>query len=360
MGERRRRYTDAEKARFAEQRQATLDGLHQRIADEVTALQSSGQWQAWLRFASGFHRYSLNNTLLIWSQKPDASLIAGYRTWQQKGRQVRRGESAVRILGPVTKRLPLLDETTGQPVTDPSGQPTLKTRVVGFAPVSVFDISQTDGPVLPEPVRPVLLAGQAPDGLWDALATFITDRGYQVSRGDCGGANGFTDFRDREVRVRADVDDAQAVRTLAHEAGHVLLHEPASDQNRTARPACAGVREVEAESVAFMVTHAHGLDAGQYTFAYVAGWAEAAATTDRTVSEVIADTGARVMSAAHQLLDYTQTQPDPIDQILDDRAFDLPRHAGSRIAVWESVEGPDPTPPHLSARPTISAAPLPA
>ena len=116
----------------------------------------------------------------------------------------------------------------------------------------------------------------------------------------------------RTVRVRADVDAAQAVRTLAHEAGHVLLHDPAdftlhppggtgSSRSATGPAAatgpattaqCRGVREVEAESVAYLVAAAHGLPTDDYTFAYVTGWA---AGVDRNEPEkVVRDTGARV------------------------------------------------------------------
>jgi len=221
--------------------------MHTQLAEKVGSLASMDAWGSWLRFASGFHRYSFNNTLLIWAQRPEATMVAGYRAWQAKGRQVRRGESAIRVYGPVTRREPKLDPQ-GRPVRDGDGRPVQEVRIVGVKPVSVFDVSQTDGDPLPEPPAARLLVGQAPPGLWDALQSFVEAQGYSVSRGECGGANGVTDFDARQARVRADVDDAQAVKTLAHEAGHVLLHQPGQRQP----VACRGVAEVEAESVAFM------------------------------------------------------------------------------------------------------------
>ena len=80
--------------------------------------------------------------------------------------------------------------------------------------MSVFDASQVDPPVQTPP-EPTLLRGQAPPGLWDSLAELVDAEGFRLTRGDCGGANGLTDYAGREVRVRADVDDAQAVKTLA-------------------------------------------------------------------------------------------------------------------------------------------------
>jgi hypothetical protein len=93
----------------------------------------------------------------------------------------------------------------------------------------VWDISQTSGAKLAAPVLPISLAGHAPAGLWDALATGLHNRGYTVSRGQPSTptANGVTTFYKRTVVIRADLDDAQAVKTLAHEYEHVLLHDPA-------------------------------------------------------------------------------------------------------------------------------------
>jgi hypothetical protein len=206
-------------------RKATLESMHSQLAERIGSLDSLQAWGAWLRFASSFHRYSFNNTVLIWAQKPEATMVAGYRAWQAKGRQVRRGETAIKVFGPVTTREPKLD-AQGRPIRDADGKPVQDVRIVGVKPVSVFDVSQTDGDPLPEPPQATLLTGQAPPGLWDALQTFVEAQGYAVSRGDCGDANGVTMFDARQVRVRADIDDAAAVKTLAHEAGHVLLHAP--------------------------------------------------------------------------------------------------------------------------------------
>lgn len=302
-------------------RKATLESMHSQLAERIGSLDSLQAWGAWLRFANSFHRYSFNNTVLIWAQKPEATMVAGYRSWQAKGRQVRRGETAIKVFGPVTTREPKLD-VQGRPIRDADGKPVQDVRIVGVKPVSVFDVSQTDGDPLPEPPQATLLTGQAPPGLWDALQTFVQAQGYAVSRGDCGDANGITMFDTRQVRVRADIDDAAAVKTLAHEAGHVLLHAP--DQRQPF--ACRGVAEVEAESVAFMVTAAHGLDASQYTFNYVAGWAHQAATPDGpSVEEIVKATGQRVIGATDRILQATQPAPTLVEEALTDLAVQVGR-----------------------------------
>jgi hypothetical protein len=113
-----------------------------------------------------------------------------------------------------------------------------------------------------QPARPELLQGEAPAGLWDALAAQIESEGYTVERGECdGGANGWTRFADRVVRVRADIDDAAAVKTASHELAHLLLHDGTEYAT-----GCRGRAEVEAESVAYLVCDRAGLASDQYSF----------------------------------------------------------------------------------------------
>ena len=331
-----RRSYDRDAAEAA--RTATLESMHAQLVERVSSLDSSQEWGAWLRFANSFHQYSFNNTVLIWAQKPEATMVAGYRAWQAKGRQVRRGEAAIRVLGPVTARQPRLDDH-GRRVTGEDGKPVQEVRVVGVKPVSVFDVSQTDGDPLPEPPQAQMLTGQAPAGLWDALQTFVESRDYTVSRGDCpDGANGATMFDQRQVLVRADVDDAQAVKTLAHEAGHVLMHPPEQREPF----ACRGIVEVEAESVAFMVTAAHGLDSSQYTFNYLTGWAHQAAAPDGpSVEDLVRATGQRVITAADQILQATQRSPTLVDRAVSDLAVHATRPLDTVTAELRPVDDGD-------------------
>jgi antirestriction protein ArdC len=302
-------------------RQATLETMHTQLAERVGSLDSLQAWGSWLTFANSFHRYSFNNTLLIWAQKPEATMVAGYRAWQARGRQVRRGETSIKVYGPVTTREPKTDPN-GHPIRDTDGKPVHEVRIVGVKPVSVFDVSQTEGDPLPTPPQASLLTGQAPAGLWDALQSFVEAQGYTVTRGDCGDANGITLYDIRQVRVREDVDDAQAVKTLAHEAGHVLLHHPEQREKFS----CRGIVEVEAESVAYMVTAAHGLDASQYTFNYVAGWAHNAATPGGpSVEDIAKATGQRVIGATDRILQATQPTPTLVDEALADLTVEVTR-----------------------------------
>ncbi len=294
--------TEAQRVAADRARRETVEQLHEQLADGIANLDDKDAWQRWLGMASKLHRYSFNNVVLTMLQKPDATMIAGYRAWQAMGHQVRRGEKAIKILGPVTRKVELVDRHTGEPIRDNDGRTQYTRQLVGVRPVSVFDASQVDPPVQTPP-EPMLLRGQAPPGLWDSLAELVETEGFRLTRGDCGGANGLTDYLGREVRVRADVDDAQAVKTLAHELAHVLIRP---DPGEPYAGACRGRREVEAESVAYVVAAAHHLDTSQYTFNYVAGWASQAATPQHGIEAVVAETGARVIATADTILAHAK------------------------------------------------------
>lgn len=226
--------------------------LLERLHAEVQALVSGEDWQRMLGLSNQLHSYSFGNLLLIASQRPQASMVAGYKRWQQLGRQVRRGERSIRILAPLVVKKQ--DDVTEE----------ARRVLIGFRGVGVFDISQTDGPDLPS--QPGLLQGSAPADLLRRVVGLIEAQGYAFERGACEGTNGFTDPSRRLVRVRDDVSEAQAVKTAIHELAHVLMH--ATERYLECRGRC----EVEAESVAYVVSGKTGLPTDGYSFPYIAGW----------------------------------------------------------------------------------------
>ena len=226
--------------------------LQAQLESQVAEIVTSADWRAMLDTASRFHSYSFGNLMLIMAQCPTATRVAGYRTWQSLNRHVRKGEHGIRILAPCRYK-----------TTSDDGEETW--RIGGFTTVAVFNVAQTDGEDLDD-VRPALLDGDAPAGLWGAIAAQIVSAGFTIRRGDCEGANGVTDYLARTVTVRADVSDAQACKTLTHELGHILCEHETELRNH----GCRGRFEVEAESVAYIVAHAHGLPSGGYSLPYVA------------------------------------------------------------------------------------------
>lgn len=338
--------------------EAKLRAVHDRLTTAIADLTSTENWQLMLRTAAKLPTYSPHNVLLITSQRPDVSAVAGFHAWRQLGRTVRRGERGIAILAPVLRRAAAKDPQAAAAVQaaapaavlDPEGVP--GRRVTGFRVVHVFDISQTDGPDLPEPPRPVLLDGHAPAGLLEGLTSQVREQGYQLVRhtfdlphpgraGEPGVPNGVTDYFARTVVVRPDLSDAQTVKTLAHELGHVLLHEPARRPDDLTRQQA----EVEAESVAHVVAAAHGLDTRDYTIPYVAGWSEGNL-------ELLARSAERVVATSHQIL--TRTPPSPTFVLTSegrDTARELPERSRTRSVDQRRESAREPERPRRPAAP---------
>ncbi|TFV45748.1 ArdC-like ssDNA-binding domain-containing protein [Blastococcus sp. TF02A_35] len=284
------RLSEAQREAADAVRAARIAALHEQIGEQVEALTADPQWRAMLDAAAKFHTYSLGNQLLIELQAArlgfSPTRVAGFGTWKALGRSVVKGSTGLAVLAPCTytPRETPADTGTGQDTrraapaartatgtaAEPAGgdaDQRAGARVLrGFRVAHVFDISQTQGDPLPD-ITPELLTGDAPAALWDALAAQVASHGYTLTREACGQGNGLTAPAARTVRVRPDVADAQAVKTLAHELAHIECGHTAAGFDYTG---CHGRSEAEAESVAYIVTAWAGLDSGAYTVPYVA------------------------------------------------------------------------------------------
>lgn len=212
-------------------------------------------------------------------------------------RQVRKGERGIRIFGGRDVR-----ETVENPKT---GEDEEQRRTL-FFPVSVFDMGQTDliDPEAGDPTdiaRP--LTGDDPAGIFDAVADYLTGKGWTVERESIpGGAHGYTDPEGRRVVLDSDLSPAQAAKTGLHEAAHVILH---AEEDHAEYVEHRGTKETEAESVAYVVAGILGLDTSAYSVGYVAGWSNCDA-------ETIKATAANVLRAAHALADALTEQPETV------------------------------------------------
>jgi hypothetical protein len=258
-----------------------LQAAHDKLQEAVAEIVSGDEWKRMLSVAAKFHNYSFNNQLLVFLQRPDATVVAGFNRWKSLGRFVKKGEKGIAILAPCKYKTKV--------ETDDGEERSLQ-QIRGFRVVYVFDISQTEGDELPDldAVRPKLLAGDAPEGIWDALVSHAGSIGFDVVREQKGGENGYCDFLSKKIAVRPDVAPAQAVKTLIHELGHALLHSEGPVASRE-------VAETEVESVAFVVCDAIGLATGSYSFPYVARWAGGS-------DDLIKETAGRVIECAKSIL----------------------------------------------------------
>ena len=291
-----------------------LDVALETLADGVARLRSGDDWQRFLALQAALHAYSPNNVLLIGAQhtqafadgsvsSPDPGYVAGFNTWRALGRSVERGQRGYMVLAPCRydRRVAVAADGSARALDRadvPEDGETLERRraLSGFRVEHVFSVHQTSGAELAEMPRPQLLQGEAPAGLRDAVVGLVERHGFSVSTvpeaGPIEGANGLTRWDTRAVLVRSDMDDAAVVKTLVHEAAHVLLH--ASPPGHFLPRA---LKEVEAESVAYVVGAAHGMQTDGYSFPYVAAWAG-----DQGAKAVHAVQG-RVASAAREIIE---------------------------------------------------------
>jgi len=278
-----------------EQRKAQAEALHASISDQVDALRHSDQWRAFLDFARSFHPYSLNNLLLIHAQYPTATAVAGFRQWQTKGRQVRKGEKAIRIFGYSTKTITEQDDTGTE----------TERRIPRYPILSVFDLTQTDPiPGTDDHTSPAQrLTGDDDHGITDTLTTYLSSHGWTVSREPIpGDANGYVDPATRRVVIDSTLSPAHAAKTTIHETAHILLGH--IDENPRTYLEHRGLKEVEAESVAYIVAGLTGFDTSTYSIGYITSW-----TDDTTTIKTAAE---HVLRTAHHVAEiHSPTQHHP-------------------------------------------------
>ena len=301
-----------------------MNSILKSLETGVENIFTGDKYAQYLQTMSKFHRYSFNNTLLIAMQRPDATLVTGYRNWQSMGRQVKKGEKGITILAPAPikrKREQEILDQNHRPLLDADGNPrTEEVEVVipRFKPTTVFDISQTDG----EPIETL-----APEELTEAVADYdlfmeaITAVSPVPIRFDeiAGEAKGYYHSGDKEIVIQKGMSESQTIKTAIHETGHARLHDKDIMEKKGIEKDRL-TKEVEAESVAYCVCSAFGVDTSEYSFPYIAGWSsnrdmkELKASMDiirKTAGEMIdelSDNLQELFAEKKQLLESEQKQ----------------------------------------------------
>lgn len=257
--------------------QDKLKKITDNLEKGIAQLCDSERYKTYLRTMSRFHRYSINNSILIWMQFPEATMVAGYNAWKEKfGRQVKKGEKGITIIAPCGKKetqeiIKIAPETLN-PVYDENGQPvmqTVRTSAMRFRAVTVFDVSQTEGKPLPE--VPVNELNGDVENYRTMLQALIQAAPCPVSFGDPGsGAYGCFSRGTQSITIKPEMSQSQTLSTLIHEIAHAMLHADREEALKLTR----GTREVEAESVAYTVCSHYGIDTSAWTLGYVATWSK--------------------------------------------------------------------------------------
>ena len=268
------------------------DDIMKQLENGVKDVFSSERYLQYLKFMSSFHNYSFRNTLLILMQNPEATMIAGYNDWKNKhNRQVLKGEKGLRILAPVPYKTkvdkPVLDEHGNAVIVD-GKQLTEEVTInrLSFKPAYVFDISQTEGEPIPQLAPELNFQVKNYPELFAAISAISE---YPITFENIpGAAHGYCDYSNTKIVIDTGMSEAQNIKTAIHEVAHSRLHTPENNNNqRTERT----VAEVEAESVAYVVSNYFGIDTSDYSFDYIANWSsdfelkELSASLDRIQKE---------------------------------------------------------------------------
>ena len=271
----------AEKTPIKEQ----IKALTEKIEEGIQTLFQSGdleKYQAYLRTVSRFHRYSVNNQMLIFAQCPHATLVAGYQKWQnQFSRHVLRGEKGISILAPTPYKIKVekekLDPDTKLPLLDADGNTITEEKEVQipmFRPVKVFDVSQTDGKPLPERVQsPVAeLTGNVEhyEAFMEALRR-VSPVPIEM-KPLSNDLDGFFSPSKQSITLREGMSEVQTVCAAVHEIAHSKLHDYAKQPN--SQPKDSSTEEIEAESIAYTVCAYFGIETSANSFGYVATWSK--------------------------------------------------------------------------------------
>ena len=276
--------------------------ITEKLEQGIKELFESEKYKTYLNTMSKFHNYSFNNTMLIAMQKPDATLVAGFKAWQKNfDRHVKKGEKGIRILAPAPYKIKeerdKIDPVTQELLLDKDGNPQkeeVEITIPAFRAVSVFDVAQTDGKPIPEPAAKELLSDV--EGYQDMIRAVEAISPVPIELEEIAGdSKGYYDREAKRIAVQENMSESQTLKTMIHEVAHSKLHSKEVEQDEQMKKD-RNTKEVEAESIAYTVCQHFGIDTSDYSFGYIAGWSSGRDTKElrasmdtirRTASELI-------------------------------------------------------------------------
>ena len=277
-------YTPEERAEYKRKQAEEMQDIFKRIDRGVEEVFNSDKYKEYLRFVSKFTDYSARNTMLINLQRPDATLVGSYGLWKRLGRSVNKGESGIVIMSPVPHKTNQYveierqaEDEWGNKLYNDDG--TEQMEIVAknivemrFKKQFVFDLSQTNGKPIPDPVQE--LSGEIDEEKLNVIfkavkkATGIAPEYRSIT----GGAKGYYSPSSNSIIIKSGMSGEQVMKTVVHESAHCLLHDP--DKKIVTVKSPRNEKEVQAESIAFIVCEKLGVDTSEYSFPYIASWSE--------------------------------------------------------------------------------------
>ena len=327
---------------MAEKNKERLKEITDSIEQGIQNLFQSDRYAQYLRTMSRFHRYSVNNTMLIYMQKPDATLVAGFNKWRdQFSRNVMRGEKGIKIIAPTPFKKKIeeekLDPDTKAPVLDADGMVIMEEKEIKipmYKVVSVFDVSQTEGKPLPTLANDLTGNVKQYEIFMEALRRSspvpFAFEGMEPS------TDGYFSEKDQRIAIRSGMSEVQTVSAAVHEITHATLHNyeqarlSAAQGDETAEPPKPKDRhteEVEAESVSYAVCQYYGIQTGENSFGYIASWSKGRELPELRASlETINKTASGLISDIDQ--NFREVQKE-YDTVLEQFAADAYQYTAS-------------------------------
>ena len=297
--------------------QELTDKLKQGLQD----LFNSDSYRNYLSTMSKFHNYSFNNTLLIAMQKPDATLVAGYKALQKNfERHVNKGEKAIRILAPAPYKIKeerdKIDPVTQELLLDKDGNPQkeeVEITIPAFRAVSVFDVAQTDGKPIPELAAKELLSDV--EGYQDMIRAVEAISPVPIELEEIAGdSKGYYDREAKRIAVQENMSESQTLKTMIHEVAHSKLHSKEVEQDEQMRKD-RNTKEVEAESVAYTVCQHFGIDTSDYSFGHIAGWSSGRDTKElRASMDTIRKTASELITGIEGQLHLLELEKEVVQK----------------------------------------------
>lgn len=244
-----------------------MAGLSRHLKEGIKEFLDSDKYKDYLTKMSQLNNYSNRNLRLILAQNPEARQVASFKQWKENfGRYVKKGEKALRIFKPMTK---IKKDENNQPILDKNGKPE---TVTFFGLVPVFDVSQTEGKEMPKAAE---VKEQLTDldyaNLYRALMAIAKENDVSVRFEEMeNNKHGYYSIPENQIVLRSnEMNKAQIIKTFLHEMAHAELHHADNPQKENLTRSTA---ELQAESVAYVVSSYYGIDTSEYSFNYLSGW----------------------------------------------------------------------------------------
>lgn len=344
-----------------------LKEITDSIETGIKELFESDKYKSYLQTMSRFHKYSLNNTILISMQKPDATLVAGFNKWRDGfSRHVKKGEKGIKIIAPtpykIKEQREKLDPQTKAPILDASGKVQTKeveVQIPMYRVVSVFDVSQTYGEPLPTLASNLTGNVEQFEVFMEAIKRTAPVPIEIKPMPD--NTDGYYHTEDKRIAIREGMSEVQTVSAVIHEVAHSLLHnremekelQAQQDENaKPVKPKDRNTEEVEAESISFAVCSYYGIQTAENSLGYIATWSKGRELTELRASlETINKTSSELISGIDKHFaeivkergidlnaetDLPQQAPDPNKGQITEGGYNI--EVDGHIGTWYVID----------------------